>query len=185
MKRKRSPVQRTIELSSLAVEKLWRLVDGVPLSTTFVPQADDLDLAYELVRSRLPDVVSSHDLSQAFKLHGRHAAYTLEAMSELGFLDRFSTGWFSRSILGAEIASATEAAAYRIFIRAVLRLPVIRRVLAEFRSRPGGRVPREAVNSIIVAVSNQRYSGVTVGRRATTVIAWMLWLENDVWFCST
>lgn len=185
MKRQRASVGRTLELSSLAIERLWRLSSGVLLNTTFVPQADNLELAYGLLRTRLPDMISSHDLTQAFGLHGRHAAYTLEAITELGLVNRISIGWFSLSDLGERVAGSTEADAYRLFITAVLRLPVIRRVLAELRASPGKRVSKATIERMIVTSSNRRYAGSTVPRRATTVIAWMLWLENNVWFSST
>jgi hypothetical protein len=155
------------------------------MNSTFVPQADDLELVYGLVRTRLPDVLSSHDLAKAFGIHGRHAAYALEAATELGLLRRFRIGLFSRDALGDRVAAANEQDAYRLFVMTVLRLPVLRRLLAEVRADPKRRVTKDVVERIVVTSSNGRYSGSTVGRRATTVVAWVLWLENNVWFAST
>lgn len=176
------PTGGVIEISALALERLWRLSNEKLTSSTYVPQADSLEVVYALVRTRLPDVIASHDLSDAFGLHGRHAAYTLEAASELGLMTRFSKGWFSRSELGNEIASFKEQGACRLFISTVLRLPIIRRVLSDIRVSSSMRTSRKAVEHLVENVSNGRYSGTTVGRRASTVVSWVLWLENNVWF---
>lgn len=180
----RPPTGRSLELSALAIERLWRLAEGALIPTTYVPQADDLDLAYGLLRTRIPDALSAHDLTEAFGLHGRHAAYTLEAVTELGLLSRFSLGWFSRSALGTRVATSPEPEAYRLFIQAVLRLPVIRSVLAQVRASPNRQISRASIEHTVSTTSNRRYSRSTVGRRATSVVAWMLWLENNVWFVS-
>lgn len=182
MKRQRPSIRRNLELSTLAIERLWRLSSGPTLNTTYVPQADNLELAYGLLRTRLPDMISSHDLAQAFGIHSRHASYTLEAITELRLVDRASSRWFSKTELGEKIARVSEPEAYRLFITAVLRLPVVRRVLAELRTSPGRKVPKFQIEQLVQSSSNQRYAGTTVPRRATTVMAWMLWLENNVWF---
>jgi hypothetical protein len=184
VKKNRPSTGGTLELSALAIERLWRLTDGTPINSTYVPQADDLEVVYALVRTRLPDVISIHDMTKAFGLHGRHAAYTLEAGSELGLLRPFSKGWFLRSALGERIATLTEAEAYQSFISTVLRLPVIRRVLSVIRSSRARKVSRATVEQLVVAASSGRYTGSTVDRRATTVISWILWLENNVWFAA-
>jgi hypothetical protein len=181
----RAPLRRhVLELSALAIEKLWRYADAPLLVTTYCPQADDLELAYGLMRTRLPDVISTHDLVQAFGLHGRHSAYELEALCELNLLRRFAPGFFHRSQEGTVIASAAEPAAYRLFVSRVVQLPVIRMVLSQLRESPDRSVPRSAIERTISVTSSRRYTRSTVGRRATTVISWMLWLENNVWFAT-
>jgi hypothetical protein len=182
VRQKRPKSSGTLELSRLAIEKLWKFCDEPLFRTDFVPQADDLELAYGLLRTRLPDLISSHDLEQAFELHGRHAAYTLEALRELGLLRRYSNKLLVRTPGGSRIADSSEAVAYREFVRAVLRLPIVRLVLSELRIHADGRILRASIVGLIQTACNRRYSGRTLDRRATTVIAWLLWLENNVWF---
>lgn len=147
-----------------------------------MPQADNLELAYGLLRVRLPDVVSLHDLMGAFELHGRHAAYTLEAITELGFLQRFAAGLFVRTSEGARLAASSEANAYALFIRRVLQLPAVRSAVVQVRANAGRKISKSELERIVTTASRRRYTGSTVGRRATTLLAWLLWLENNVWF---
>lgn len=184
MRSSHPPIGREIELAALALEKLWALTNTSPLNTDFVPQADNLDLLYQLVRVRLPDVVSGHDIARAFDLHGRHAAYCLEAACRIEILTQYSRGLFVRSSLGTRIGNSNEPDSYRLFITTVLRLPVILRLLVEFRSAGPHPVGKSAIEEIVRSASGGRYSGTTVARRANTVISWMLWLENNVWFTS-
>lgn len=140
-----------------------------------VPQADNLELVREVVKSITEGSHTAKALEESIKASPRHIQYALQAAQILGFLDRGQkpplVTHSGRELLKTKVRSEEEGGVLRDAIKAS-------RILAQLApALLGPRPPlRERIARRIAALTG--LSSVTARRRAGTLLSWRKALLN-------
>jgi hypothetical protein len=173
-----------IELAGVAIERLWRLGPVIGGSGRYIPQANDLQKIFDLVRHTRIEIVDQGKMAQLFNFDPRQASYYIEAGRELSILEWFSDDSYTLSSSALRIRSLPESAAMTRFVLCALSVPIILRALGELREQDGHWMSRDRLRTLVSETSGERYTGTTLERRVESVVAWLRWLENNSEFMS-
>jgi hypothetical protein len=139
-----------------------------------VPQANDFSKVGQLPFRVAEGAITSQDIANAFGFQLRQANYYREAAEALGLVMRRDHRTYLTSD-GRDFISRTSEERTTMLQERMLRLPLFADIMQRLLVR---RVVTDAdIRELIVKRTPVR--GETVGRRASTVISWLRWLQSS------
>ena len=166
----------TLSLADILEDnKLERLPNKVPF-----PQADDFEKVIDIIDAVAAGIVETEEIAEYYSFNPRQADYYRNAAQFLGFLER-DKGGFELTKLGSQFALTNRDRRHILLLSRMASLPVFRQGLEWFENK--GVVPDKQQVAQWVE-EETTYTGATVGRRASTVVAWTKWanaiINSDV-----
>lgn len=141
------------------------------------PQANSLERIYNIFLEVTDDGTSKFNVIKDHSLAEREGAYYLDALYFLGMVSKYNTKYFL-SEKGTQLQRLCKEIGRKAFAVSILEQPFWGDLYLEKNSFPDDNGFKEYVAQ---KISNQFDLGIgTARRRASTVMAWFLWIENNV-----
>lgn len=149
--------------------------DGTPF-----PQADSLPRVLDLVDAVYTGLTTVEDLVERYEFTTRQVAYYSAAARFLGLMEVTRADRVLTSS-GVRFAKSLREKRHTIIIERLASLPVFRTLLQEIVQKGVIRSTRQDIAEMIQSFADERaipMTYVTANRRASTVIAWLRWVQK-------
>ncbi|WP_455539450.1 DUF7226 domain-containing protein [Terrisporobacter sp.] len=139
------------------------------------PQANNLDLIYDLFCGFEESGMSNSMVGKKYDMAEREGAYYLNALYYIGFLEKHRVKYFLNH-RGIEIKQLPDDKRIKNFAKVILDNEFIGRVYLKTKFITKRSEKKEYIAKCIQKETHLGYS--TSYRRASTIIAWLDWLDN-------
>lgn len=140
------------------------------------PQADNIELVYNLFFDISPDGISKEFVTNKYGYTERQGSYYLDALCFIGLAQKINSKYFLTS-KGAELRLIAQDDLKSTFCKMVLENGFLRETYEIYKRYDG--------NDLAELISKKIYdkydlSESTTMRRAKTVTHWLEWLDNNL-----
>ena len=141
------------------------------------PQANSLERIYSIFLDITDAGISKYDITRIHSMADREGAYYLDALYYLNMVEKINTKYFLTN-KGVQLQRLCQNIGRQAFAVNILEQPFLGEMYLEkntFKNQHDFKA------YIAQKISNQfELSLNTANRRASTVLAWFLWIENNV-----
>ena len=157
-------------------------VNSMPISNSPFPQADSIDKIIELSKLLTKKPMGIDDVAESLAFVGRQSSYYLNACSYLGLAEKKKVGtdsfWVATTIAMKIFAKDKEFQVKQICLL-ILSIDSCAKIFLRLQSE--NNLDRSDIVMIFNRSQDSVYlSGETTKRRATTVAAWVRWVDAMV-----
>ena len=139
------------------------------------PQANNLDSMFSILFDIGKEGIVREEVIDEYGLTTvRQGAYYLNALLFLGLVEKINVKYFLTQ-KGVDIRLASRKEAKKLFINAILNVPIIETIYNAMKSVSD----RNKKSRIVSRIISESYglNEVTSDRRASTVLSWFEWIE--------
>lgn len=141
------------------------------------PQANNIDLIYEIFCTMNDDGLSKFDITDKYKLHDRQGAYYLDSLLFLNLVEKINTKYFIRADV-MEIVGDNTQTTCNMFCKLVLNHPFLNMLYNDLRLFGND----DDKNKYIAAKIREVYKlgDGTSKRRASSIVNWFVWIKKNM-----
>lgn len=158
-------------------------VEGETIDVPY-PQADDLDKVIDIVKNIRVGYDNKFDIASYFDFDERQGDYYANAAIYLGLLKRMAGKHptFGLTDLGLKLVNCSERKKRnQIVLEQMLKKPTLNESLSYLIDNDFDFESDSLKNNIISSIKRHtKYSGTTPSRRASTVKAWLRWIDKNM-----
>ncbi len=141
------------------------------------PQANSLERIYSIFLSIEDGGISKFDIIKSIGLAEREGAYYLDALYFLGYVEKYNTKYFLSKI-GVSLKQNCIIDGKKVFAEEILKHHFFDEI---YKQRESFDDDKDFRSYLIHKISNDYQIGLnTAKRRASSVVAWLQWIDNNL-----
>lgn len=141
------------------------------------PQANSLERIYSIFLSIEDGGISKFDIIKSIGLAEREGAYYLDALYFLGYVEKYNTKYFL-SKTGVSLKQNCIIDGKKVFAEEILKHHFFDEI---YKQRESFDDDKDFRSYLIHKISNDYQIGLnTAKRRASSVVAWLQWIDNNL-----